>query len=202
VRRPSALLVLLAALAPQACLMFQDSSGGFAAGGPAGAVGSGDDRPDGGIPDGAGGGDDGEPDPGAGGTAMGCSALPFGCACSPTEPTQVRACTTTSVVKAPLQRGVCCSSAFLCICAAYECIGMGAGCSCQLAEPGGGSRVTGCGGVTSNASIKCCRSFGQCVCSSVPCLLTETEVPACSVQELLTCAPNERSVETCEPARS
>lgn len=191
--------MFLWAFAPGACLMFQDSSGGFAAGGPATAVGASGDGLDAGVVgDDAHGADDGDPDPG-GGMAMGCSSLPFGCVCSPGEPTQVRACTRTSVAMGPGQRGVCCGNPFQCICLAYECVRIGGGCSCQLAAPGGGTRVDDCSAVTANASIKCCRSFGQCVCSSTACLFTETSVPSCSVDDLLACPPGDTSVTTCEP---
>jgi hypothetical protein len=181
--------------------MFQDSSGGFAAGSAVAGAGFGRGAVDGG--DGDAGGEDDDvpvPDGGSGGDATGCSALPFGCVCSPTEPTQVRACTATSVVTGTGQRGVCCSNPFRCICASYECVRTGGACTCQLATTGAGARVDDCSGVTDRPSIRCCLSYGQCVCSSVACLLTEAEVPNCSVQTLLGCPAGEGRVETCEPA--
>jgi hypothetical protein len=132
---------------------------------------------------------------------MNCSALPFGCVCSPEEPTQVSACTTTSVANAAGQRGVCCAGPLNCICVAYECLRLGGGCSCQLtASNAPGTRLEDCGDVTANPAIKCCRSHGQCVCSSADCLLTEFRVSNCSVHDLAWCARGEDSVASCESA--
>jgi hypothetical protein len=133
------------------------------------------------------------------GSAKHCSALPFGCVCSPTEPTQVGACTMASVIKKAGQQGVCCDNDVNCICLAYECVRAGGGCSCQLAQASlAGTRVDDCAAVTTNPTIKCCRSYGQCVCAAADCLLTETIVAGCSVQDLLSCAAGERTVGTCE----
>jgi len=188
-------------LAAAGCLI-EDQSEGF----PGVAV-VGGDRPDGGASaaGGAGaagggseggftgtGGSDGE------GSAKNCSALPFGCVCAPTEPTQVAACTTASVVKKAGQQGACCQNDVNCICVAYECVRAGGGCSCQLAQASvTGTRVDDCGTVTTNPAIRCCRSYGQCICGTADCLLTETPVAGCSVQDLLSCAAGERSVSTC-----
>jgi len=130
---------------------------------------------------------------------MNCSALPFGCICAPSEPTQVGACTTTSVVKMAGQRGACCRNEVNCICVAYECVRMGGGCACQLAQAGtAGARVDDCGAAPANPAIKCCRSYGQCVCSATDCLLTETPVPDCSARDLAACAAGEAAVASCE----
>ena len=175
--------ILLAPVAAAGCFLQKDA-GGYAGSSSTSYAG------------GDGGGDDG-----GGGTAMNCSALPFGCVCAPAEPSQVGACTTSSVVKMSGQRGVCCDNGFNCICVAYECVMTGGGCACQLAQASlAGARVDDCGAATADPAIKCCRSYGQCVCSTVDCLLTETQVPGCSVQDLLTCADGEASPTTCEPA--
>jgi len=144
---------------------------------------------------GDGGGGDG------GGAATHCSALPFGCVCSPTEPSQVGACNTASVVQKAGQRSICCDNPYNCICVAYECVRDGSGsCSCQLAAATAGTRVDDCGAVTTNPAIKCCRSYGQCVCSTLDCLPIETQVSGCSVTDLLTCDVGSDSVPACEPA--
>jgi hypothetical protein len=186
-------VVVLASLVPAGCFLKKDS-GGFAGGGNLGGNDGGDGG-SGGVP--------GNGGSGAGGLAMNCSALPFGCVCSPEEPTQVSACNTTSVVKMPEQRGVCCDNAFNCICVAYECVRMGGGCSCQLAQASvAGTRVDNCSAVTASATIKCCRGYGTCVCSSMDCLPFEMQVTGCSVQDLLVCDIGNRSVQSCEGSGS
>jgi hypothetical protein len=204
--------VVLAAAVPAGCVL-NENSGGYAAG--AGAVAGDDhdasaaDASDEGAPDGlddagadppvggndGGGGDDG------GGAAMHCSALPFGCVCAPTEPSQVGACNTGSVIKMPGQRSVCCNNPYNCICVAYECVRAGAtNCACQLAAATAGTRVDDCSGVIGNAAVKCCRSYGQCVCSTLDCLPIETRVPNCSIQDLVACDVDNESVPGCEEA--
>jgi hypothetical protein len=132
---------------------------------------------------------------------MNCSALPFGCVCSPAEPSQVGACTTSSVAETPGQQGVCCAGAIHCICVAYECVRTGGACTCQLAQASAPAmRVDDCSAVTANPDVKCCRSYGQCVCSATDCLLTETQVSGCGVQDLLGCGAGETSVASCEEA--
>jgi len=192
--------VIAASLVPAGCFLEQDA-GGFAAGGHVDAGATGDGRQ--GEDDGGGGGIGGAAAGGAagGGSAMNCSALPFGCVCSPSEPSQVSACTTASVVGMPAQQGVCCDNSFTCLCVAYECVRTGGACSCQLAvAAAAGMRVDDCTAVTTNAGVTCCRSYGQCVCGAAACLVTETPVTGCSVQDLLTCSPGERSVSSCEGA--
>jgi hypothetical protein len=185
----------LASVAAAGCFLQQDS-GGYPGTSSTSSTSSraGSDGSDGG----AGGSGEGAA---GGGAAMNCSALPFGCVCAPAEPSQVGACTTSSVIKGPSQRGACCDNGFNCICVAYECVRMGGGCACQLAQASlAGARVDDCAAVTVNPAIKCCRSYGQCVCGTVDCLLTETQVAGCSVQDLLTCAAGEATVASCEPA--
>ena len=63
-----------------------------------------------------------------------------------------------------------------------------------------GTRVDDCGAVTANPAIKCCRSYGQCVCSTLDCLPIETQVSSCSVADLLICDVGSNSVPVCEPA--
>jgi hypothetical protein len=146
----------------------------------------------------------GEPDGGTGGSdgaaAMHCSALPFGCVCSPTEPSQVGACNIGSVIKMPGQRSVCCDSPYNCICVAYECVRISASnCSCQLAAASlAGTRVDECSAPAGSGPIKCCRGYGQCVCSSLDCLPIETPVPSCNIQDLLVCDVGGDSVSRCE----
>jgi hypothetical protein len=193
--------MVLALLAPGACTP-QEGYGGYAvvgsgAGGDRGEDGSAPDESDeSGVGGEAGsrGGDTG------GGGAMNCSALPFGCVCSPTEPSQVGACTAESVLKTPGQQGVCCDNSFYCTCVAYECVLInGASCACQLADKSlGGTRADDCGATTVNAAVKCCRSYGQCVCSTADCLFTETQVSGCSVQDLLACDVGSARVQSCE----
>lgn len=197
---------------PAGCIL-KESSGGYAAGGP---VGGGDDH-DGAAPDEsddapvvsdavASGDASDDKTQGDGGTADGaalhCSALPFGCVCSPTEPSQASACNIASVIAMPGQQSVCCNNAYDCICVAYECVRVnGSSCSCQLAASNSeGTRVDDCGAVSANPAIKCCRSYGQCVCSNLDCLPIETLVPGCSVKDLLTCDVGNDSVSSCEPA--
>lgn len=132
-----------------------------------------------------------------------CSSLPFGCVCSPREPSQVTSCDPSSVVKVPGQDGVCCQNAFRCICAAYECVlRTPASCVCQLAGAGGpGTRVAECGpAMAGDLSLKCCRGNEGCACGTAACLPTEAEVPDCRVEDLLTCALGDDRVETCEEA--
>jgi hypothetical protein len=190
--------VLAASLAAGGCFL-QRSSDGFAGGGSvAGNGGQGGDTPEGQGGSGAAAGAVGG---GGAAGAMNCSALPFGCICAPSEPTQVAACTTSSVLKVAGQRGLCCDGAINCICVAYECVRTGGACNCQLAQPSlTGMRVDDCSGVTANPSITCCRGYGQCVCSFGGCLPTETQVSGCSVQDLLSCEVGETGVEGCEGA--
>jgi hypothetical protein len=214
--------VVLASLMPAGCIL-QENSGGYAAGG-SGAVagdghdggaadaqdegaGDGPDDPGADLPadgeDASGGdGDGGGGSDGAGGAAMHCSALPFGCVCAPLEPSQVGACNTGSVIKMPGQRSVCCNNPYNCICVAYECVRIsGSNCSCQLAAASlAGTRVDDCGAVTGNPAIKCCRSYGQCICSTMDCLPIETQVPNCNIQDLLACDVGSESVSRCEEA--
>jgi len=221
-RRLIAAVVWAAAVSPSAGCMLQESSGGAAASGPGGV--SGDDHdgdlpvdtdpgqtPDAGIDTGAdveadagGVGDDGGPSDGGGveSGVLHCSALPFGCVCSSTEPSQVAACNTASVIATPGQRSVCCNSPYNCICVAYECVrANGSSCSCQLAAATAeGTRVDDCGTVSASSTIKCCRSYGQCVCSTLDCLPIETQVSNCNVMDLLTCDVGNDSVSACEPA--
>jgi len=135
-RGSSHVAIVLALLVPAGCSLLREGSGGYAAGNGTAGV----DGQDGSTED--------------GGTAMHCSALPFGCACGPEEPTQVGACNTTSVVKIAGQQGVCCDNSFNCICVAYECVrGAGSGCSCQLAQASmAGTRVENCSAVTASAA--------------------------------------------------
>jgi hypothetical protein len=203
VRRRLFATVIVASLMPAGGCFLEESAGGFAAGRrqvDGGAAGDGQA----GAPGGDGGAAAGGAEVGGsagGGSAMNCSALPFGCVCSPSEPSQAGACTTASVVKMPGQQGVCCDNSFNCVCVAYECVRVGGGCSCQLAvAAAAGMRVDNCSAVTVNPGIKCCRSYGQCVCGVADCLLTETPVSGCSVQDLLACSPGESSVSSCEAA--
>ena len=197
--------VVLASLVPIGCLL-QAGSGGYAAVG-SGAGGSDDN--DGSPPvasgdAGAGGGGSGSGGGAAvgGGAAMNCSALPFGCICSPTEPSQVGACNIRSVIKMAGQQGVCCDNEFNCICVAYECVRINpANCACGLAAASlVGTRVENCSGTTANSAVKCCRSYGQCICSTADCLLTEAQVSGCSVQDLLICDVGNSRVDHCEGA--
>jgi hypothetical protein len=100
----------------------------------------------------------------------------------------------------PGQQGVCCDNAFNCTCVAYECVRLAGACTCGLAAGSPGTRVDDCSAATANPAIKCCRSYGQCVCSSTDCLLTETQVSGCSVQDLLICPAGDVSVDACEDA--
>jgi hypothetical protein len=200
-RRPFA-AIIVASLMPAGCFL-EASVGGFAASGHVDGAASADAPAGGPEQDGGGGGGIGAGDGGsaAGGSAMNCSALPFGCVCSPSEPSQVGACTTASVVRMPAQHGVCCDNSFNCVCVAYECLRVAGGCSCQLAvAAAAGMRVDDCSALTANPGIKCCRSYGQCVCGAADCPLTDTPVPGCSVQDLLACSPGESSVRSCEGA--
>jgi hypothetical protein len=197
--------VVLAALLCPGC-MLRAGSGGYAGEGTVagdGHDGGGFDETDDADADprvGDGGGTDGGGDE-DGGAAMHCSALPFGCVCSPTEPSQVGACNTGSVIKMAGQRSVCCNSPYNCICVAYECVRIsGSNCICQLAATGAGARVDDCGAVTGSPAIKCCRSYGQCVCSALDCLPIETQVSNCNIQNLLVCDAGNESVSRCEPA--
>ncbi len=132
---------------------------------------------------------------------MNCSALPFGCICSPIEPSQVGACNTSAVVRIPGQQAVCCNNAFNCTCVAYECVRTGGACTCGLAAASAGARVDDCSAATvANPAITCCRGYGQCVCGSADCLLTETQVSGCSVQDLLICPVGDVNVDACEAA--
>src|SRR5262245_52122751 len=187
---------MLASLVSAGCIL-QGGSGGNAAGG-GGAV-AGDAR-DGGGADGL--EDDDAEAADAGGGAMHCSALPFGCVCSPTEPSQVDACNTGSVIKMPGQRSICCVSPYNCICVAYECVRVSASnCACQLAAAAlAGTRVDTCSAPAGSAAIKCCRGYGQCVCSTMDCLPIETQVPSCNIQDLLACDVGSESVSRCEDA--
>jgi len=195
-------LVGVVAAWPAGCMLDQTSN--FAGSATVGGTDAGPVAEDGGA--GADGGAVGESDGGRGGSegggAMHCSALPFGCVCAPTEPSQVGACNTQSVIKMPGQQSVCCDSPYNCICVAYECVRISASnCSCQLAAASlAGTRVDDCGAVAGNAAINCCRSYGQCVCSTMECLLVETKVPDCNIQDLLTCDVGNDSVSRCEDA--
>ena len=195
-----AMVGVAASLMAAGCFL-EENTGGFAAGGGVGASNghdaSGCDTAGGPA---GGGGRRGEGGAAGGGrgwnTAMRCcSALPFGCICSPIEPSQVGACNTSSVVRMPGQQGVCCNNAFNCTCVAYECVRMGGACTCGLAAASAGTQVDNCSATTANPAIKCCRGYGQCVCSSADCLLTETQVSGCSVQDLLACPAGDVSVE-------
>ena len=204
---PAGLLVAWAA----GCLG-RESSGGFAGsatvgGNDAGTSVEADGNGVGGEETGGSGGDGADAAGGSGGgppndgAAIMCSVLPFGCVCSPAEPSQVGACTTTSVVRMAEQRAVCCDDEFKCICVAYECVRAGSSCACQLAQAGAaGTRVDDCSAVTGNAAIKCCRSYGQCICSAMDCLPIETRVANCSLDDLLTCDANGKSVSRCDRA--
>jgi hypothetical protein len=211
--------VALASLAsaPAGCIL-RDDSGGNAAGGAVAVGGGGQGGGDGdgvddagtgsadagadATPGGRGGEDGGGGEDSGGGGAMHCSALPFGCVCSPTEPSQVGACNTGSVIRASAQRSVCCDNPYRCICVAYECVRVNAAsCSCQLAAAKvDGARVGDCADVAAKPTIKCCRSYGQCVCSTTDCLPIETPVASCSVQDLLTCDAGDTGVSACEAA--
>src|SRR5262245_35392944 len=84
--------VVLASLVPAGCFL-QQGTDGYAASGTAGSNGN-----DGGAPGGSGGATAGRGGGGSGtgGTVMNCSSLaPFGCVCSPLEPSQVGACNTS-----------------------------------------------------------------------------------------------------------
>lgn len=226
-----AAVVWAAVASPSSGCVLQESSGGVAASGPGAAGGDGHDgdaqdgpdgaddlpvqadagqTPDAGVDAGAdleadaSGGGDGGPSDGGGAESGGlhCSALPFGCVCSPTEPSQVGACNTGSVIAASGQRSVCCNNPYNCICVAYECVRTnGSSCSCQLAAATAeGTRVDDCGTVSASPAIKCCRSYGQCVCSTLDCLPIETQVSNCNLTDLLTCDVGNDSVSACEPA--